>query len=175
MYWDHLDIEHLYILLSLDLTLDQTESKRYPKCSRSHILHNHTLKGGLRAGNFSVISQVDSIENCAAICCNEENCDLALMLDEVCYIGDCANTDLCVPVPVFEGSRRTSQIAFISNPRKASDNDLIKGKHHHPTWQPFGLAWGLGGRLRVGFSPFLFLFTQTIAWSIYWLVLLLWW
>jgi hypothetical protein len=37
------------------------------------------------------------------------------------------------------------------------------------------LAWGLGGRLRVGFSPFLFLFTQTIAWSIYWLVLLLWW
>ena len=109
-----------------DLTLDQTESKRYPKCSRSHILHNHTLKGGLRAGNFSVISQVDSIENCAAICCNEENCDLALMLDEVCYIGDCANTDLCVPVPVFEGSRRTSQIAFISNPRKALDNDLIK-------------------------------------------------
>lgn len=119
------------IFLSIDLTLDQTESKRYPRCSRSHILHNHTLKGGLRAGNFSVISQVDSIENCAAICCNEENCNLALMLDEVCYIGDCANTDLCVPVPVFEGSSRTSQIAFISNPRKASDNDLIKGKLRH--------------------------------------------
>ena len=49
------------------------------------------------------------------------------MLDEVCYIGDCANADLCVPVPVFEDSRRTSQIAFISNPRKALDNDLIKG------------------------------------------------
>ena len=31
-------------------------------------------------------------------------------------------------VPVFEGSSRTSQIAFISNPRKASHNDLIKGK-----------------------------------------------
>ena len=121
----------LIIFLSIDLTLDQTESKRYPRCSRSHILHNHTLKGGLRAGNFSVISQVDSIENCAAICCNEENCNLALMLDEVCYIGDCANADLCDPLPVLEGSRRTSQIAFISNPRKASDNDLIKGKSNY--------------------------------------------
>jgi hypothetical protein len=113
--------------LPLDLTLDQSDSKRYPRCSRSHILHNHTLKGGLRAGKFSVISQVDSIENCAAICCNEKNCNLALMLDEVCYIGDCANADLCVPVLVLEDSKRTSQIAFISNPRKALDNDLIKG------------------------------------------------
>ena len=114
-------INHIYYFT--DLTLDQSEYKRYPRCSRSHILHNHTLKGGLRAGNFSVISQVDSIENCAAICCNERNCDLALMLGEVCYIGDCANTELCVPVPVYPNTSLPSQIAFIVNPRKASEND----------------------------------------------------
>ena len=36
--------------------------KRYPRCKRSHIMYNHTLKGGLRAGNFSMLASVDDIE-----------------------------------------------------------------------------------------------------------------
>jgi len=50
--------------------------KRYPRCKRSHIMYNHTLKGGLRAGNFSMLAEVDDIEVCAALCCEEKYCDL---------------------------------------------------------------------------------------------------
>ena len=39
-------------------------------------MYNHTLKGGLRAGNFSMLASVDDIEVCAALCCEEKYCDL---------------------------------------------------------------------------------------------------
>lgn len=54
--------------------------KRYPRCKRSHIMYNHTLKGGLRAGNFSMLAAVDDIEVCAALCCEEKYCDLGKKL-----------------------------------------------------------------------------------------------
>ena len=46
--------------------------KRYPRCKRSHIMYNHTLKGGLRAGNFSMLASVDDIEVCAAFVLRRE-------------------------------------------------------------------------------------------------------
>ena len=39
-------------------------------------MYNHTLKGGLRAGNFSMLASLDDIEVCAALCCEEKYCDL---------------------------------------------------------------------------------------------------
>jgi len=92
-----------------------------PKCTRSHILYNHTLLGGLRAGNFTQIAEVDSIETCAALCCAEQTCDLALVLGENCYAGDCASKELCVPVPVNPTAKRSSQIAYITSRKKVEE------------------------------------------------------
>lgn len=92
-----------------------------PKCTRSHILYNHTLLGGLRAGNFTQIAEVDSIETCAALCCAEQTCDLALVLGENCYAGDCASKELCVPVPVYTTNNRSSQIAYITSRKKVEE------------------------------------------------------
>ena len=100
--------------------------KRYPRCKRSHIMYNHTLKGGLRAGNFSMLASVDDIEVCAALCCEEKYCDLALMIGENCYAGDCASPDLCSAVPVPPGSSQRSQIAYITAPgRKKAEDKLV--------------------------------------------------
>lgn len=100
--------------------------KRYPRCKRSHIMYNHTLKGGLRAGNFSMLASVDDIEVCAALCCEEKYCDLALMIGENCYAGDCASHDLCSAVPVPPGSTQRSQIAYITAPgRKKAEDKLV--------------------------------------------------
>lgn len=92
-----------------------------PKCTRSHILYNHTLLGGLRAGNFTHIAEVDSIETCAALCCAEQTCDLALVLGENCYAGDCASKELCVPVPVHPTANKGSQIAYITSRKKVEE------------------------------------------------------
>ncbi|KAL9963284.1 hypothetical protein ACROYT_G032469 [Oculina patagonica] len=92
-----------------------------PKCTRSNILYNHTLLGGLRAGNFTHIGEVDSIQTCAALCCAEHTCDLALVLGENCYAGDCASKELCVPVPVNPTANRSSQIAYITSRKKVEE------------------------------------------------------
>ena len=92
-----------------------------PKCTRSQILYNHTLLGGLRAGNFTEIAEVDSIETCAALCCAEQTCDLALLLGENCYAGDCASKELCIPVPVNQMANRGSRIAYITSRKKVEE------------------------------------------------------
>lgn len=92
-----------------------------PKCTRSHILYNHTLLGGLRAGNFTQIAEVDSIETCAALCCAEQTCDLALLLGENCYAGDCASKELCIPVPVNQAANKGSQMAYITSRKKVEE------------------------------------------------------
>ncbi|XP_002155707.1 uncharacterized protein LOC100210596 [Hydra vulgaris] len=97
--------------------------KRYPKCKRSHIMYNHTLKGGLRAGNFSMLASVDDIEVCAALCCEEKDCDLALMIGDNCYAGDCASPELCSAVPVPAGAAQRSQIAYITAPGRKKSED----------------------------------------------------
>lgn len=99
--------------------------KRYPRCKRSHIMYNHTLKGGLRAGNFSMLASVDDIEICAALCCEEKYCDLALMIGDNCYAGDCASPDLCSAVPVPPGALQRSQIAYITAPGRKKAEDRL--------------------------------------------------
>ena len=127
----------LSITLKLSKFIDADYSKRFsiaelledegadytaiPKCTRSHILYNHTLLGGLRAGNFTHIAEVDSIETCAALCCAEQTCDLALVLGENCYAGDCASKELCVPVPVHPTANKGSQIAYITSRKKVEE------------------------------------------------------
>ena len=113
----------LFYLLNVksELLEDEAEYTSIPKCTRSHILYNHTLLGGLRAGNFTQIAEVDSIETCAALCCAEQTCDLALVLGDNCYAGDCASKELCIPVPVYYTSKRGSQIAYITSRKKVED------------------------------------------------------
>ena len=109
-----------YLITEL-LEDEGTDYTSIPKCTRSHILYNHTLLGGLRAGNFTHIAEVDSIETCAALCCAEQTCDLALVLGENCYAGDCASKELCVPVPVNPTANRGSQIAYITSRKKVEE------------------------------------------------------
>ncbi|XP_066922324.1 uncharacterized protein [Clytia hemisphaerica] len=97
--------------------------KRYPRCKRSHIMYNHTLRGGLRAGNFSMLATVDDIEVCAALCCEEKYCDLALMIGDNCYAGDCTSPELCSAVPVPPDSLQRSQIAYITAPGRTKAED----------------------------------------------------
>ncbi|XP_065063481.1 uncharacterized protein LOC135690007 [Rhopilema esculentum] len=96
---------------------------RFPRCKRSHIMYNHTLKGGLRAGNFSMLAAVNDIEVCAALCCEEKNCDLALMIGDNCYAGDCTSPDLCKAVPIPPGMVQRSQIAYITAPGRKKPED----------------------------------------------------
>jgi len=57
------------------------------------------------------------------LCCEEKYCDLALMIGNNCYAGDCASDELCSAVPVPPGSFQRSQIAYISAPGRKKPED----------------------------------------------------
>jgi hypothetical protein len=111
------------LVITEALLEEHTTKRNIPHCTRSHILYNHTVLGGLRAGNFTKIAEVDSIETCAALCCAENTCDLALMLGNNCYAGDCASKELCKPIAALQ----SSQIAYITS-RKNRDHSLGKSQ-----------------------------------------------
>ncbi|KAJ7382508.1 hypothetical protein OS493_034671 [Desmophyllum pertusum] len=63
-------------------------------CS-SYTYHDVTLRGGLRAGNFTFIGRVSSKEDCVTRCCLTEGCDVTFMVLDRCFLVDCYVEDLC--------------------------------------------------------------------------------
>lgn len=89
---------------------------RHTLCSGKRIIENHTLKGGVRAGNFTEISGIDSIENCTALCCREKSCEIAMLLNGVCYVGKCVNKEMCTSVRVPSRANFVSHLGFKVGP-----------------------------------------------------------
>lgn len=67
-------------------------------CKNSDIKYNSTLKGGIKAGNFTDLGKISEISTCIRMCCGRKDCDVALMLEANCYAVNCYNEDLCEPV-----------------------------------------------------------------------------
>ncbi|KAJ7382471.1 hypothetical protein OS493_034632 [Desmophyllum pertusum] len=63
-------------------------------CS-SYTYYDVTLRGGLRAGNFTFVGRVSSQEDCVTRCCLTEGCDVTFMVFDRCFLVDCYVEDLC--------------------------------------------------------------------------------
>lgn len=70
------------------------------KCFQTSVEHNVTLNGGLRSGNFAAVGFVKDIDACAKLCCVRENCDLALVVNNHCFMVECLNVERCRSSPV---------------------------------------------------------------------------
>ncbi|XP_028404361.1 uncharacterized protein LOC114527001 isoform X2 [Dendronephthya gigantea] len=77
------------------------------KCFQTSVEHNVTLKGGLRAGNFTAVGHVDNIDVCAKLCCVREGCDLALMVNKHCFMVRCLDKERCKSMKVINQEFRT--------------------------------------------------------------------
>ena len=64
-------------------------------CTHSPISTNVTLRGGVSAGNFSNLGDVESMHMCTALCCAKPTCDLAFMIGETCVAVECASEEMC--------------------------------------------------------------------------------
>ena len=71
-----------------------------------------TLKGGLKAGDFTDTGKVGSIKECYATCCQQSSCNLAFMLGQNCFAVKCYNKDLCSTIPA-QPSIFNPQIAYV--------------------------------------------------------------
>lgn len=69
--------------------------------------HNVTLKGALQAGNFTAVGHVENIDSCAKLCCVRETCDLALLVNNHCFMVRCLSKERCRSAPVINQQFRT--------------------------------------------------------------------
>eukprot|EP00794_Sanderia_malayensis_P012056 gene12056-13299_t len=75
------------------------EHKASSDCKPLSVVHNVTLKGGRKAGEFKEIPHVKNMEDCVSRCCDDKKCSLAFMLSNACYSVTCKNKDLCSTIP----------------------------------------------------------------------------
>lgn len=92
------------------------------QCTHSPISTNVTLRGGVKAGNFSNLGDVESMHMCTALCCAKWTCDLAFMIGETCVAVECASEELCQTVR----ARPTGFNPKISYIRRREINQNVK-------------------------------------------------
>ena len=70
-------------------------------CKPQPVVHNVTLKGGRKAGEFREVPHVKDMDECVSHCCEDKDkkCSLAFMLSNTCYSVVCKNKDLCSTIP----------------------------------------------------------------------------
>ena len=74
---------------------DLTSQGSADSCATSDAYYNVTLRGGLKAGNFSFVGIVSSNEDCVSRCCLTKGCDVTFVVLERCFLVHCYDTDLC--------------------------------------------------------------------------------
>ena len=81
-------------------------------CTQSPILKNVTVRGGIHAGNFTDLGEVESMRMCIALCCEHKACDLSFMIGSTCIEVSCVSEELCQAVRA-RPYKYNPQIAYI--------------------------------------------------------------
>ena len=102
------------------------------KCGIIEIAKNVTLKSGMDAGNFTLHGKSNDITNCSKLCCQDQLCDIALIMTGRCYTVQCYSMQDCQSKNV-DSKTVDNVIAYIDNPSKKlrSDRRNIKQAKHH--------------------------------------------
>ena len=93
------------------------------QCFETFPLVNVTLRGGFSAGDFKFQGQVSNDFVCLELCCNDSQCNIALMLRDVCYLVACKNNKLCQNVPLMPSAFET-RLTYTA--RNSLEADLVK-------------------------------------------------
>ena len=68
-------------------------------CLSSPISYNVTLRNGIRSGYFRDQGRVENMGACIQKCCDAEDCDVAFLLKQRCYLVTCYTKKGCETVP----------------------------------------------------------------------------
>ena len=65
------------------------------QCSTTRMNTGVTLRGGLKSGNFTDVGEVENMSTCVKLCCVAEKCDVALMINNNCFMVSCQSVSAC--------------------------------------------------------------------------------
>ena len=72
-----------------------------------------TLRGGIKAGNFTDKGVVKNMEECSAFCCADEQCNVAFLIRDNCFLVACKDYDSCKMKPALSEYYRP-RMAFVN-------------------------------------------------------------
>lgn len=91
------------------------------KCLQNNVYYGVALKGGWTSGKFTDKGLVPSLRKCVELCCNDTECDLAMLLSQKCFTIHCYNLEDCQTVP-----NGHAQIAYVSR-----EGFLLRKRRRH--------------------------------------------
>ena len=71
------------------------------KLSVTNTIYNVTLRGGIKAGNFTDKGVVKNMGECSAFCCADERCNVAFLIRDNCFLVSCKDYDSCKMKPAL--------------------------------------------------------------------------
>ena len=78
-----------------NFTSEEISSKSKLQCSATRMRSGVTLHGGLKAGNFTDVGKAENMQMCVRLCCVADKCDVAMMVNENCFLVSCFSKKLC--------------------------------------------------------------------------------
>ena len=111
-------------LLNFDTTpnIKGTVQNNSPTCIPGPERYFTTLQFGLTPGYFSDIGYVQGMETCKQRCCENSDCDVALMEQERCYLVTCPRVELCQDV-VASPTRGITRISHMFREGRSTANE----------------------------------------------------
>ena len=107
---------HLLLIHFYADPLPGAEKPSLDACSKltvSNTIHNVTLRGGIKAGNFTDKGVVKNMEECSAFCCADEQCNVAFLIRDNCFLVACKDYDSCKMKPALSEYYRP-RMAFVN-------------------------------------------------------------
>ena len=83
-------------------------------CTTSDTYYNVTLRGGLKAGNFTFFGIALSKEDCVSRCCITKGCDVTFMVLDRCFLVDCYEDNLCDVIAAKNADKFRPVITYVN-------------------------------------------------------------
>ena len=78
-----------------------SNKSNFRKCTRGGREWNSaTLRDGALAGDFSILKRTTSMTTCKELCCANDSCELALLVNGGCFSVQCKSAEACMPQSV---------------------------------------------------------------------------
>lgn len=109
--------------LHLNLPNPEFPTNSSNTCFQTFHVANVTLRAGFLAGNFKFQGALPTPSACADYCCQTEDCNVALLLQNMCFLVTCDNSKLCQNEPLLSNEFTSSLVYVVRSPLEA---DMVK-------------------------------------------------
>ena len=89
-------------------------------CVRTFPLSNVTLRAGFSAGNYKFQGKIHNTSICVDHCCRSEDCNVAFVLQKMCFLVTCSSNKLCQNEPLLSNQFQSSMF-YVARSRLEAD------------------------------------------------------